>query len=237
MRAHKYEGKSRFSARFLDELFRVISTPLRWRADQVAMYMAGCVIFSLGAKFFIDARLGTDPLDVLVIGINGHLHAGMGICSSIVAAVFLSWWTIWNRKIPPLTPFVTTAAVGFLLDLWTYLRLDQYTGQFLSPWPMLAAGLAMCSYGSALIIMSGIGIRIMDLVALTMIKKWNWSFFRAKMTVEVGMFVTGWMLGGPLGIATVAFLFFVGPFIQPFMLFNEKILLVRNYGLAPQTAK
>lgn len=33
------------------------------------MYVFGCFLFSFGAKFFIDAKLGVDPLDVLVLGI------------------------------------------------------------------------------------------------------------------------------------------------------------------------
>jgi hypothetical protein len=61
----------------------------------------------------------------------------------------------------------TTAAVGFLIDLWTYLAISDYTSRILLPYPMLFAGLFTCAYGSSLIIMSGIGIRIMDLVALT----------------------------------------------------------------------
>jgi uncharacterized protein len=205
---------------------------LKWLPRQIVMYFLGCLVFSVGAKFFIDSKLGTDPLDVLVIGINQHVRLGMGICSSAVAGFFLLWWTVWNRRIPPLTPFFTTAAVGFLIDLWTYLGISDYTVRVFSSYPMLLAGLLMCAYGSSLIIMSGIGIRIMDLVALTMIKEWGWSFFRAKMTVEIGLFTAGWALGGPMGIATVMFLVCVGPLIQPCMALNRRLLQLPNFGMA-----
>ncbi|KND56847.1 putative membrane protein [Candidatus Paraburkholderia schumanniana] len=142
-----------------------------WNATQVLMYCLGCLVFSFGAKFFIDGRLGTDPLDVLVTGLNHHLHAGMGSCFSLVAGIFLAWWTLWNRRIPPLTPFVTSAAVGFLIDLWTWLAITSGMTAALSPYLILFMGLFLCAYGSSLIIMSGIGIRIMDLVALTMIRE------------------------------------------------------------------
>ena len=197
---------------------------------QIIMYLLGCLLFSIGAKFFIDSDLGTDPLDVLVIGLDIHLHLGMGICSAIVAVFFLAWWTIWNKDFPPITPFITTTLVGFLIDLWNFLLIETYTTQF-SPYSILIIGLFVCSYASSLIIMSGIGIRIMDLVALTMIKKWNWSFFRAKMTLEIGLFSIGWLFGGPIGITTILFLFIVGPFIQPFMMFNSKFLVLPNYGI------
>ena len=182
-----------------------LNEPLNWRRYQMLVYSAGIVLFSLGAKCFIDAGLGTDPLDVLVIGMNAHLGLGLGACSSIVAIVFLVWWMTWNRKLPPLSPFVSTAAVGFLLDFWNAIELERFTIGALPVVDFKLFGHAVnfnavaldivallaCSYASALIIMSGIGIRIMDLVAITMIEKWGWSFFRAKMTLEVALFTSG----------------------------------------------
>lgn len=219
-----------------------------WRRYQVLLYALGILIFSLGAKGFIDAKLGTDPLDVLVIGMNHHLGLGLGLCSSLVAVGFLAWWMVWNRKLPPLTPFVSTAAVGFLLDFWNSIKLERYTIGLLPELPVDVFGwgvnlsavmldivaLLLCAYGSALIIMSGIGIRIMDLVAITMMEKWGWSFFRSKMLLEVGLFASGWALGGPMGVTTVLFLFLVGPFIQPFMWANANYLHIPNHGIKPR---
>lgn len=222
-----------------------IAQPLNWTVSQVFLYCLGIFLFSLGAKGFIDAKLGTDPLDVLVIGMNLHLHTGLGICSSLVAIVFLLWWMVWNKKLPPLTPFVSTAAVGFLLDVWNTIKLQQYTIEALpvvnvtlfdhavnlSAVGLDIVSLLVCSYASALIIMSGIGIRIMDLVAITMIEKWRWSFFQAKMLLEISLFSLGWLLGGPMGATTVLFLFLVGPFIQPFMWMNAKYIGLTNHGI------
>jgi uncharacterized protein len=226
-----------------------LNEPFDWRRYQVLVYITGILLFSLGAKCFIDARLGTDPLDVLVIGMNSYLGLGLGICSSIVAIGFLALWMIWNRKLPPLSPIVSTAAVGFLLDFWNAVQLQRFTIEALPVLDIELLGrtvnlsaigldvvaLLTCSYGSALIIMSGIGIRIMDLVAITMLEKWGWSFFRAKMTLEVALFTSGWLLGGPMGITTVLFLVLVGPFIQPFMWMNATYLSIPNHGIKART--
>ncbi|MBF0439137.1 MAG: hypothetical protein HQL93_08445 [Magnetococcales bacterium] len=212
---------------------------------QLVYYTFGIIFFSLGAKGFIDAELGTDPLDVLVIGMNRHLGVGLGTCSSLIAILFLFWWMLWNNKLPPMTPFVSTSAVGFLLDFWNALHLENYTIKAMPVVDVIVFGytvnlsavtldvvsLLVCAYASALIIMSGIGIRIMDLVAITMIEKWGWSFFKAKMTLEIGLFSTGWLLGGPMGVTTVLFLFLVGPFIQPFMWVNANYLRIPNHGI------
>jgi uncharacterized membrane protein YczE len=160
----------------------------------------------------------------------------MGVCSGIVSALFLTWWALWNKKLPPISPFITTTLTGLLIDLWTLLGMGDYLTGRLNDYAMLAIGVIMCAYSSALIIMSGIGIRIMDLVVLTMVSKWSWSFTKAKMIIEIGIFSIGWMLGGPFGVGTIAFLLVIGPLIQPFMHMNAKRLSLNNYGLANTSA-
>lgn len=204
---------------------------------QYLTYLSGCFIFSLGAKLFIDSKLGTDPLDVLCIGMTQHWPISIGIASGIVAMVFLVTWCLWNRKPLPLTPFFTTFSVGCLLDLWNWLQLQNLSYRLFHPVGMLLVGVLLCSYASSLIIMSGLGIRIMDLVAITFVRKRGWSFFRAKMFLEILLFASGWALGGPVGMGTLAFLLGVGPFIQPFMALNERLLEMNNYGLRPTASK
>lgn len=208
------------------EIYKVLWPSLK----RSLIYGCGCLLFSFGAKFFIDARLGVDPLDVLVLGIVKHIGFTIGIVSGSIALAFLALWTIWNKKWPPISPFVTMSFVGTLIDAWNWVHLERYTTPVLSPYPMLFIGLALASYGSSLIIMSGIGIRIMDLVAITIVQKWKWSFFKAKMLFEVGFLSSGWLLGGPVGVGTVLFVCVVGPFIQPFVWANTKFANLPNYA-------
>lgn len=201
------------------------------------MYLIGCFGFSLGAKFFIDSNLGVDPLDVLNIGLAQLLHITIGIASGMVAILFLTIWSLWNRRWPPLTPFVTMFLVGNLIDLWNLLDIGRIFKPLLPAVPMLIMGLIICSYASAFIIMSGIGIRIMDLLVITMMLKWGWSFFIGKLLLEVGLCLSGWLLGGPVGVATIAFICLVGPLIQPFMLLNRWLLALPNHGLSNEEAR
>jgi PST family polysaccharide transporter len=204
-----------------------------WRA--LPAYVAGCVAFSVGAKFFIDSGLGVDPLDVMVLGIVQHTGLTIGVVAGAVAIVFLAVWGVWNRRIPPISPFVTNFLIGSLIDLWNLLGIEAWTQPLLAPWPMLLSGLVLAAYGSALIIMSGIGIRIMDLVAITMVRKWGLQFFVAKSILELFFIVSGYVLGGPIGIGTVMFLIVVGPLTQPLMWANARWLGIPNRGLPEYT--
>lgn len=204
--------------------------------QQVILYLLGCVIFSLGAKCFIDSNLGVDPLDVQILGLSHHLHLTIGLTSGLVAISFLAVWSLWNRRLPLLTPFMTTFICGNLIDLWILIHLEHISQKLFPPMVLLILGLILCAYASSLIIMSGIGIRIMDLIAITMVSKWRWPFFAAKLTLEIYLCVSGWFLGGPVGLGTICFIVLVGTLIQPFMSANGRLLNIPNHGLAKAQA-
>jgi uncharacterized membrane protein YczE len=181
----------------------------------------------VGAKLFIDSQLGTDPLDALAIAVASHTGTLIGTVSAVIAAAFLLLWTYWNRRFPPVTSFATMIGVGYLIDLWNHLGVVPG-----NPWLLLVTGLLMVSVASALIIMSGIGVRIMDLVALTMVRRFRWKFTHAKMLFEMGFVGSALLLGGPVGIGTIAFVLFVGLLIAPMMYCGERFLGIRNHSLA-----
>lgn len=203
---------------------------------RISLYLIGCMLFSIGAKFFINSKLGVDPLDSLVLGLAAHLKFKIGTTSAIIAIFFLCIWSIWNKCKPIITPFVTMTLVGYLIDLWNYLIPKPDFITFSQSMPIMLVGLLLCAYASSLIIMSGIGIRTMDLVAITMTNKLKLQFFISKAMLETCFVISGYLLGGPLGIGTIAFLVLVGPLIQPLMYFNNKIFNLTNYGIGKNAA-
>lgn len=217
--------------------FRATPAKLPRRAlqpHQVILYLTGCLLFSLGVKLFVDSNLGTDPLNAMVIGIVAVIDRPfirIGLVSSILTIGFLAVWVYWNRRAPPLTTFLTMALVGYLIDLWNAIGLERLTRALAGPQALLVIGLMFDAYASALIIMSGIGIRIMDLLAITITRRWRWPFFAAKMIFELGFVLVAWRLHGPIGVGTIAFVCIVGNFIQIFMWANRALLNLPNYAL------
>lgn len=198
--------------------------------EQYVLYLLGCLLFSIGAGFFISSQLGTDPLDVMALGLCKHLPLTVGLAQAGFAAVCLVVYAVWNRTRPPLSPLFTFFFCGSLIDLWIH---TQFVERFvrLDPFPLMLCGVVLCAYGSSLIIMSGIGIRAMDLVALTMVRKWGLPFWACKGIMEVLLLGAGWAMGGPVGIGTLFFLVFVGWLIQPLIWANSSYLRLEDYGL------
>lgn len=185
------------------------------------LYLIGCLLFSIGATLFITSNLGTDPLDVFSIGIKNCTGAKIGTVQSLFAIVCLVIWSsINNWKFPPLYTFLTFFICGYLIDF--FLLFSNLIN--VNHWGEMLMGVACCTEGSALIIMSTFGIRAMDLVAISLAEKTNKPFWIYKAIAETLLLTTGYLLGGPIGIGTIFFLFFVGWLIQPFISFNNYIV-------------
>lgn len=203
-------------------------------ARRVPMYLCGCLCFSLGVKLFINADLGVDPFHAMTIGLVGAVgvpYLQIGFMDGLATFALLVVWMVWNRKLPPLMIFVTMVLIGGLIDVWNWLALERMIDP-LGPRALpLLAGLGLTAYGSALIIMSGIGIRVVDLVALTMVNRLGCRFYLAKLALEASFLVTGIILGGPIGIAAFAFVCVVGPFVEPLIWANRRFLNLPDYGL------
>ncbi|MFD5625388.1 YitT family protein [Streptomyces sp. NPDC127072] len=195
---------------------------------RLAAYLAGCVSFSYGAACFIRADLGTDPLDVFALGLLEHLPLTIGIAQALFAALCIAVWAAWNRRRPVLSPFVTFLFCGSMIDL---MRAWDLAGLPIPDPILMVLGSLLCAYGSSLIIISGIGIRAMDLVAISMTEHWRWPFWAAKFSTELLLLVGGHLLGGPVGIGTVCFLVVVDLLVQPLMRLNGSVLRLRNAGM------
>jgi uncharacterized membrane protein YczE len=203
--------------------------------ERVVLYLAGCVLFSLGIKMFIDSGLGTDPLHAMIIGIVQTIDrplVGVGVVESVLTLGFLLVWMVWNKRLPPLMTFVTMAAVGFLVDLWNALDLERWTTAMADPLPLMVLALLSVSYASALIIMSGIGIRVMDLLAITFVRRLGWHFLWAKLSFEASFVLLAVPFGGPVGLGTLAFVLIVGTLIPPMMWASSRYLGFGNYGMS-----
>ena len=214
----------------------------RFGARQYVAYLLGCVGFSFGVCCFAWAGLGADPLYVFSTGLQKTLHFNSyAIAEGGFAALMLAVWAIWNKKVPIVSPFVTFLLCGRLIDFGKKHEVASHMPY--SHWPLMFTAVILCAYASSLIIMSGIGIRAMDLVAITMVEKFKKQFWIFKTLLEVLLLLSGWIMlsmpsvqfrpgkGIVMGIGTLFFVVFVDLLIQPFMFGNAKYLRMRNHGL------
>lgn len=204
-------------------------SPIRLCPVVLTKYLVGCLLFSVGAYLFINSQLGTDPLDTFALGLRRHVPVTIGIAQFAVAVVCIAAVAFWSKSKPRISPLVTFFLCGSLIDLQLW---NEWAHLVLPPgYLMLSIATVLCAYGSALIIMSGLGIRAMDLVAIQATRAWRLPFWVGKGVLEGVLLVAGYLLGGPVGIGTVFFLVGVDLLIQPLIWLNSKALRLSNRGM------
>ena len=188
--------------------------------NNMIKYFIGCLLFSLGATSFIFSNQGTDPLDVFCLGIQNYADLKIGTIQSLFAAACLFFYSMINKwKFPPISTFLTFFICGYAIDFFRYYLND--CKEIFNSYLLLFSGTLLCVEGSALIIMSGFGIRAMDLLSLSLQEKTNKPFWLFKGIFELMLLVAGWCLGGPVGFGTIVFLMVVGWLIQPVITLNN----------------
>jgi uncharacterized protein len=198
------------------------------QSKKILLYILGCMVFSVGATSFIISGLGADPLDVFSVGIRNTFGLMIGTTQSIFAIICLIIWSSLNRwKFPPITTFLTFFLCGYMIDFGLWLTKNSSVSL---PFIEMIVGSIFCLQGSALILMSGFGIRAMDLVAIALSQTTNRPFWLFKGIIELLLLTLGWTLGGIVGLGTVMFLIIVGWGIYPCIRFNSRYLKIPNYG-------
>ena len=191
------------SNRFVERLFRC---------------MVGLALFGFGITLFIRADLGLPPWDVFHLGLSDVLGLSIGAVIIGVGVLILLLW-IPLRQRPGLGTILNAIEIGVVVDLTKPLigEPDMVVLRI----AMVAAGLLVVGVGSALYIGAGLGSGPRDGLMLGISKqrigKWSISIRAARTVIEMTALVAGVLLGGTVGLGTVAFVLGIGPLVQLFL--------------------
>ena len=158
--------------------------------------------------------MGLSPWEVLHQGISRRTGIPIGTVGIIVGFAVLGLWIPLRERIG-LGTVLNVAIIGVVLDVTLWLSpIDE-----LVLWERLAfmvAGVVIIGVGTALYIGAGLGPGPRDGL-MTGLGKRGYRIGVVRTAIEVAVLVLGWLLGGTIGLGTVAFAFGVGPIIGPLL--------------------
>ncbi len=172
-------------------------------------------IMSLGMVAMVNAGVGTPPWDVLHLGLTeqlgfsyGQIIQGIGLIMVIVS---------WLLKVRPhVGTILNVFFIGLFVDLYAAAEFVPRPGHLGLSLLQLVAGTVIFAYGTAVYILinRGTGPRDSFMIAISRITGLRMGLVRT--IIEVLVTLTGYLLGGPLGMGTVIFALTVGPFMELF---------------------
>lgn len=177
--------------------------------------VVGLALFGFGITLFVRADLGLAPWDVFHLGLADNLDLSLGVVIIVVGFMLLALW-IPLRQRPGVGTVMNAVEIGVVVNLTKPLvgESDVLPLQIF----MVIGGLAVVALGSALYIGAGLGSGPRDGLMLGLSER-SWgrrqiSIRTARTAVEATVLVAGFILGGPVGLGTLAFMVGIGPLVQ-----------------------
>jgi uncharacterized protein len=182
---------------------------------RAAWLVAGLFLCACGILCFLEARLGLPPWDVLHQGIARHSPLSFGVANECVSvAVLLLAWRLGARI------GAGTVANAALIGGFIALIQPWHVLHDVSAWPLagrvglLALGLAFFGIGSAFYIGAALGAGPRDSLMLVGSLRSGARIGAVRAAIEVSALVAGVLLGGSVGVGTVAFAALIGPTVE-----------------------
>lgn len=173
--------------------------------------MAGLVLYGVSMAMMLRSGLGLDPWDVLHYGVATWLPLSFGgVVIATGVAVLLLWIPL--RQMPGLGTVANAVVIGLATD--AALALLVTSEGTAARTAMLAGGIVLNGLATALYIGAQLGPGPRDGLMTGLVRRTGWSVRVVRTSIELSVVVTGWLLGGVVGIGTIAYALAIGPLVQ-----------------------
>lgn len=176
----------------------------------VQLYL-GLIVFAFGEVLILEAALGVIPWDVLHQGLVNHFGLTIGQWSIIVGAIVLLLWIPLREK-PGLGTVSNVLVIGLFVDL--FLRVVPTPDALWLRILFLATGIVINGFATAAYIGALLGPGPRDGLMTGLVRRTGGSVRLVRTAIEVAVVIVGFLLGGNLGLGTVAFALLIGPVVH-----------------------
>ncbi|WP_280255759.1 YczE/YyaS/YitT family protein [Nocardia wallacei] len=175
-----------------------------------ALY-AGLWLYGFSMAVMIRAALGLDPWDVFHQGVAGHVPVSFGTVTAVTGvAVLLAWIPL--RQKPGLGTVSNVVVIAISVDagLWLLPALEALPVRV----GAMAAAVLLNAIATVLYIGAGMGPGPRDGLMTGLVRRTGKPVWAIRTGIEATVLVTGWLLGGSVGIGTLVYAFGIGPLIH-----------------------
>lgn len=188
-----------------------MSSPAFIMTRRIVQLLVGLFLYGFGIALMVKAAIGVPPWDVLSQGISAHTGIPFGLVTNIVGVVVLLLWIPIRQK-PGLGTIANVLLVGpsAQFGLWVLPQPTELVQQVL----VFALGLLTVAIATGLYIGARFGPGPRDGLMTGIHHRWGWKIWIVRTGIEATVLVIGWILGGNVGIGTLAFALLIGPMVH-----------------------
>ena len=184
--------------------------PLRDRPLQrILRCVGGLTLFGAGVALQKQGRMGLAPWDVFHEGLSEVIDWPFGRALVLTSFLVLFLWIPLRQRLG-LGTMLNAVQIGVVADIVISLVPEQTT--YWTRIPFMVVGILLVGVGSGYYIGAGLGPGPRDGL-MTGLAARGVAISRARTAVEITVLLIGWILGGTIGIGTLAFALSIGPIV------------------------
>ena len=192
---------------------------------RAAMLLGGLGLYGFSMALMVRAGLGLDPWDVFHQGLSMRTGMSIGTASAVVGVVvLLAWIPLRNR--PGIGTLANVIVIAVTVD--AALAVLPTPGTIAPRIAMMLAAVALNAVATVLYIGAGLGPGPRDGLMTGLVARTGRSVRLVRSMIEVTVLVSGWLLGGSVGVGTVVYALGIGPLIQVILRLTPDGLLARS---------
>jgi uncharacterized membrane protein YczE len=178
---------------------------------RIGQLLVGLILYGVAIAMMVHAAIGVSPWDVLAQGISRQTGIAFGLVTNLVGLVVLLLW-IPIRQRPGIGTLLNALLIGpsAQVALWLIPSPTFLWQQIL----LFVAGLLLLAVATGLYIGARFGPGPRDGLMTGIHNRWGWKVWIVRAAIELTVLLVGWILGGNVGVGTVAFALLIGPLVQ-----------------------
>jgi uncharacterized membrane protein YczE len=186
-------------------------TPAQRPVRRLSQLLVGLFLYGVAIALMVRAGIGVAPWDVLTQGLAHQTGLPFGLLTNLIGIVVLLLWIPIRQK-----PGIGTVLNVLLIGPSAQLGLGIIPQQTI-PWVqalVFAGGLALLAIATGLYVGARLGPGPRDGLMTGLHKRTGWRIWIVRTLIEVVVLSIGWLLGGQVGIGTLAFALLIGPMVN-----------------------
>ncbi|MHC2993545.1 membrane protein [Pontibacter sp. HJ8] len=197
---------------------------MRERVISYSFFFLGLMLFGFANAIAVKVKyLGLHPWEVLNVAMFQKFGFTIGTWSALIGLFFvaISWFV--NRKYINIGTFLNALLIGPFMDLFLWLDFLPAATNTLLDYINLACSVIIGGIAGGLYVAGGVGAGPRDGFMMTVSERTRLSVSHSRILVESIILLIGYLMGGPVFVATFFYTFIMSPIFQVTLRFFRKL--------------
>lgn len=192
---------------------------------RLLFFTIGLFVLTFGVCLTIKANLGAGAWDALNVALTEKVGLSIGKWVMIDGAVLVLVNSLLIKRRPDFLTLLTIIVIGSMIDFWMNSVFETWQAeQFIVKLVTLLLGILIVGFGAGAYLQAKFPQSPFDNFMLAIKERFGVNLMMAKTIGEITALIPAFFLKGPIWIGTIIITFTVGPAIQLFFPFFEKLM-------------